>query len=224
MRIVLLPGLDGTAKLFNRFIAAAPPDVSLAALALPSEDLTYEQLADRIDSTLPEGQIVLVAESFSGPLALALTERRIFAGVVLCNSFVVAPRPWALRWLALPALFTLPLPDFLLRRYMVGAGADDALVRALAAAVASVPSAVLASRVRSVLTVDAMNAFARSAVPILYLRGTEDRLVPDSAVRGMAAARHFPIARVPGPHLLLQANPVGAWEAILPFLDSLRAT
>jgi hypothetical protein len=31
------------------------------------------------------------------------------------------------------------------------------------------------------------------------------------------------IAQVPGPHLLLQANPVGAWNAVLPFLKSLPA-
>jgi len=37
----------------------------------------------------------------------------------------------------------------------------------------------------------------------------------------LAGGRIFPGAHVPGPHLLLQANPVGAWNAVTPFLQSL---
>lgn len=144
------------------------------------------------------------------------------ARLVFCNSFVVAPWSRAPRWLVSAMLFKFPLPSFLLRRYMLGSTADDELLRELAATVASVPSAVLASRVRSVLGVDETTTFARCTMPMLYVRGMQDRLVPDSALRRMAAARQIRTARVPGPHLLLQANPVGAWKAIVPFLESLR--
>jgi pimeloyl-[acyl-carrier protein] methyl ester esterase len=68
-QIVLLPGLDGTGKLFKRFIAAAPPDVSVTAIALPPQALDYAELADYAARSLPDGEgLVLVAESFSGPL------------------------------------------------------------------------------------------------------------------------------------------------------------
>ena len=218
--IILLPGLDGTANLFRRFIETAPPDITVQPLPLPAEPLTYDQLADRISKALPQGPVVVVAESFSGPIAVALAERHQIAALVFCNSFVAAPRWRVLRWFILPILFTLPPPAFLLRRYMVGSEADDTLVRDVATTVASVPAKILADRLQSVITVDKTDAFRASTVPTLYLRGTEDRLVPESAVRRMAAARSMTVVRLRGPHLLLQANPRGAWDAIVRFLES----
>jgi pimeloyl-ACP methyl ester carboxylesterase len=220
-QIVLLPGLDGTGRLFKRFIAAAPERFSVTAIALDPRALSYDELADRVARELSEREpLVVIAESFSGPLALALAQRLSLTALVFCNSFVVAPRWRALRWLTFPILFGLPLPRFFLRRYMLGATADEALVDDVAAVVASVSPAVLASRLRLVLDIDEADAFARCTVPALYIRGTEDRLVPESAWRRMAAVRPMSIAHVPGPHLLLQANPVGAWSAIFPFLKS----
>lgn len=220
--IILLPGLDGTGKLFRWFIAAAPPHVSVTSIALPSEALNYDDLADSVAHNLPVGEpLIVIAESFSGPLALALAQRRPLAALVFCNSFVTAPRTRALRCVVVPEFFGLPLPRLLLRRYMLGQDADDALVDDVAEVVASVPASLLTSRLRLVLNADEADAFALCTVPTMYVRGTEDRLVPDSSWRRMAAVRPMSIAHVPGPHLLLQANPVGAWEAISPFLKSL---
>ena len=214
--------MDGTAKLFARFIAAAPSNVSITPIPLPAEPLTYAELTDRLAGALPDGRLVIIAESFSGPLAVALAERHSVAALVFCNSFVAAPRSRALRWLVLPFLFKRPVPAFLLRRYMLGRIVDEMLVRDVAAAIASVPASVLASRVNSVLRLEEVEGFSRCEVPTLYLRGTDDHLVPDSAWRRMAAVRPITTSYVPGPHLLLQANPVGAWKAIVEFLDSLR--
>jgi len=222
--IILLPGVDGTGQLFARFIAAAPRPFAVTSIALPPEVSSYNELADHVARNLPVGEpVVVIAESFSGPLALALTVRRPIAALVLCNSFVGAPRWRQLRWLIWPVLFQFRLPRFLVRRYMVGEAADDALVDQVVQVVASVPASVLAARLRCVLNTDEAGSFARCTVPTLYVRGTEDRLVPESASRRMAAVRAMSIAHVRGPHFLLQANPEGAWKAITPFLDSLRA-
>jgi pimeloyl-ACP methyl ester carboxylesterase len=77
---------------------------------------------------------------------------------------------------------------------------------------------VLASRVKSVLRLDELDALSQCDVPMLYLRGTEDRLVPDAAWRGMSAARPMTTSHMPGPHMLLQTNPTGAWKATMEFL------
>lgn len=222
--IVLLPGLDGTGQLFARFIVAAPPQFAVTSIALPPEALSYNELADHVARNLPVGEpVVVIAESFSGPVALALAVRRPVAALVLCDSFVAAPRWRPLRWFIWPVFFELRLPRFLVRRYMVGEAADDALVDHVAEVVASVPGSVLAARLRCVLNTDEVGSFARCTVPTLYIRATEDRLVPESASRRMAAVRPMPIAHVSGPHFLLQANPVGAWNAVTPFLKSLPA-
>lgn len=224
MRIALLPGLDGTGRLFKRFLSAAPPHLSLTALSLPEEPSTYEDLADSVAGNLPDGEpLVLIAESFSGPLAVTIAERRSISALVFCNSFVVPPRSRGLRWLALPAFFMLPMPPLLMRRYMLGPGADDALVDDVTKVVASVPASVLASRVRLVLNTDKADAFARCPAPTLHLRSTGDRLVPDAAWRRMATIRPMTTVQMSGPHFLLQANPVAAWSAISPFLKSSAA-
>jgi pimeloyl-ACP methyl ester carboxylesterase len=185
------------------------------------EPLRYDELANWVARVVPDAPIVVIAESFSGPLAVSLAERRPVAALVFCNTFVVTPRSSALQWLASPLLFRLPMPGFLLRRYVLRADADDTLVREVSDAVAAVPAAVLAFRLRLVLAVDATDTLARCVTPALYLRGTEDRLVPELASDRMVSARRMRIVPVAGPHLLLQANPLGAWQAIVPFLDSL---
>jgi hypothetical protein len=60
---VLLPGLDGTGDLFAPFIAAAPSRCVLQQLRLPHDKvLGYFELAEWVQSRLPDGDLVLVAE------------------------------------------------------------------------------------------------------------------------------------------------------------------
>lgn len=82
--------------------------------------------------------------------------------------------------------------------------------------VASVPANVLAARLRSVLRTDVSSIVAASTVPVTYLRGTDDRLVSEASVRAVceAARGRVSVARIPGPHLLLQVCPDSAWRSI----------
>ena len=216
-RIVLLPGLDGTGALFEDFVRAAPLGVSLEIIAIPPESLGYSELVDRLGPTLHlTADTILVAESFSGPLAILLAARYGVAALVLCNSFVVHPRARMFRVLAVSFLFRIRPPIALLRRYLVGPRASRELLARIRAALATVAPAVLASRVRTVLSVDVASQLAVCTMPLLYLRGTHDRLVPNSSVDAVVSAASVPVsvARVDGPHLLLQTAPEAAWQAI----------
>jgi len=71
----------------------------------------------------------------------------------------------------------------------------------VATTIASVAPAVLARRIRSVLALDDARRFAQCTVPTLYLRGRDDRLVPDSSWRSMSRLRPLTIAEIPGPRL-----------------------
>lgn len=225
-RIVLLPGMDGTGTLFDRFRAAAPPHVRLDVVPLPVEALSYAEVAEAIApvaALTPE--TVVLGESFGGPLALMLAARSPVAAVVLVNSFIRSPVPPRVARLATPMFFRLRPPEAMLRRLLVGMDADAGLVRELRAALDRVPAKVLAARVREIAGVDAggaLDALARARRPLLYLRATADRVVRDASVEAIRArAPHLVVTRVPGPHLLLQASPATAWEAIAPFLDTL---
>jgi hypothetical protein len=58
---VLLPGLDGTATLFHRFIDAASAGVDLHPVRLPAEPFTYDRLADRIANQVAGPHLLLQA-------------------------------------------------------------------------------------------------------------------------------------------------------------------
>ncbi|HJU69015.1 MAG TPA: alpha/beta fold hydrolase [Gemmatimonadaceae bacterium] len=214
---MLLPGLDGTGALFDGFVRVAPPGVHPEVVSLPSESFSYAELAECLAPTLRlTPDTVLLAESFSGPLAISLAARHPVAALVLCNTFVAPPRSRIFRAFAIPRLFHMRPPASLVRRYLVGPAASDGLVTQIRAAIESLPPSVLAGRVQAVLTVDVASQLARIGAPILYLRGTEDRLVPESSVRAVIAAASVPVSvvRLAGPHLLLQTSPMAAWDAI----------
>jgi pimeloyl-ACP methyl ester carboxylesterase len=218
--IVLLPGLDGTCKLFAPLIAHIPAGVPVTSVALPTRPVSYERLIQSVE--LPESErLVLVAESFSGPLAVGLAQRHRVAAIVFCNSFVSSPRSSALGLFVTPFIFRVRVPQILLRHFLVGKTASADLVQLVADTIETVPRKVLEERLRCVFNVDVSIPFSRLDVPILYLRSTEDRLVPDSSCQHMAALRRVSVARLSGPHLLLQTHPMDAWNSIAHFLASI---
>jgi pimeloyl-ACP methyl ester carboxylesterase len=221
IRLLLLPGLDGTGALFSRFLDAAPSDVRTEVVPLPADLVGYPELVQYFTSRLEVGpDTILLAESFSGPLAISLAARHKLAGLILCNSFAVSPRSPLLGALAAPFLFRLPAPPFLLRHFLVGPEASTDTVRWVRGVLASVSRHTLTGRLSAVLAANAMADLGRCRAPILYLRGLDDRLVPETSIAALAAAASIPVevARIPGPHLLLQVAPDRSWEAIRPFL------
>src|SRR5262249_21163064 len=96
--LVLLPGMDGTGVLFQPFITSLGTGVNARTIRYPNEkQLDHAELASFARSTLPSGMpVVLVGESFSGPVAVLLAAESGWdvRAVVLCASFVRNPRPW----------------------------------------------------------------------------------------------------------------------------------
>lgn len=82
MRIILLPGMDGTGILFRPFVQelrkGLPEEVSVQVLSYPADQvLSYGQLIEDVARRLPaQEEIILLAESFSGPIAYALASRQ----------------------------------------------------------------------------------------------------------------------------------------------------
>lgn len=215
---ILLPGLDGTGDVFGRFVAAAPAELPVRVQRLPSErPRSYVELVDALLSLLPLEPFALIAESFSGPLAVLIASRcpRVRA-VVLCATFVRAPLPRALAHL--PEFFwKRPPPQSVLQLFMTGG--DRRLAADVREAVATVDGAILHSRVEAILNVDVTAELESLTQPLLYIRAERDRLIParcaDVIRRAKPSAR---VATVDGPHLILQARPEASWRQIAPFL------
>ena len=216
---ILLPGLDGTATLFEPFVAATPEGFPVRPLALPNDrPRDYGELLTWILPQLPAEPFALIAESFAGPLALLVADRcpRVTA-VVLCASFVEAPLP---RFLArLPDFFwNHPPPRPFVSFFLTGG--NQALSDAVRDAVASVPSRVIAHRVAAALSVDVTAELERFARPLLLLTAKLDRVVPARCAQRVRAMKPSArIVEVVASHLVLQSRPADAWGHIAPFLE-----
>ena len=96
--LVVLPGLDGTARMLSVFADAARPHFSsVQVIAYPRhKPLGYRALEELVRAQLPtEGAFVLLGESFSGPIAMSIAGNPPagLVGLVLSTTFSKAPIP-----------------------------------------------------------------------------------------------------------------------------------
>ena len=230
--LALLPGLDGTGDLFADFIAALPESWTATTVAYPTDRfLRYVELRPLVSAAVPQiERFVLIAESFSAPLAVwyAATNPYNLAAVVLCAGFVRNPlHGWsgALRPLVKPWFFKLTPPRTILEYFLVGQHVPAALLRNLRQTLQRVSPSVLSGRVQEVLNCDARDELRRTTVPLLYLEATYDRLISLSCKDEFSQLRPDTVLRsVPAPHLILQREPQKAATVIMAFINSLPSS
>jgi pimeloyl-[acyl-carrier protein] methyl ester esterase len=230
LKLVLLPGMDGTGELFSEFIAALPDTFEVMTVRYPTERyLPYSELEHIVRAACPiSGPFILVAESFSTPLAIqyAATNPANLAGVVLCAGFATSPvRGWRrfLGSLLAPLVFRVPLPNLAAKLWLVGSDAPTSLLTAVRGTISSVQPRVLVTRLRAVLKCEVRADLSQIAVPILYLQAKGDRLVSASCLEDVRRINpQVKVASLDGPHLLLQRQPQIAAEAVVEFARSCR--
>jgi pimeloyl-ACP methyl ester carboxylesterase len=210
--LVLMPGLDGTGLLFERFVSALPPNIRTRIIEYPTIAASLEEHAALVAERLPVSSVVLLAESFSGIVALYLLRKHhvLAEKVIFVASFGSAPRRY-LRMLLpfFPALaWSIPLiPGAAWRFFCMGEGATPADIAWLKGVLTPVNPRVVAHRLKLVASAKIADA-PRIDVPAYYLQAEGDRLVPRGAAEHLRRLfSHFTLMRVPGPHFLLQASP-----------------
>jgi len=226
--LVLLPGMDGTGDMFAPFVAALGRSCKTLCVRYPGDvALGYAELEALVRTQLPAtGRYVVLGESFSGPIAASLLAAPPpgLVGVVLCCSFVRNPRPQLAAFGGLLNLVPLKAaPVVAMAAVLLGKYSTASLRHALAAALAQVSQATLRARMRAVLQVDVRASLAAAQVPVLYLQARQDYLMPASAaVDVQASLPSTTVVAIDGPHLLLQACPEAAADAVLGFMRGLK--
>ncbi len=226
--LVLLPGMDGTGELFGPLIEALGTDVATVVVRYPDRPLRYSEHEAIARDNLPKDRpFVLLGESYSGPIAVSLAAAAPpgLLGYVLSTSFVVCPRPILKRIRPLLGLAsTRIVPASLAAAFTLGRFATTDLREAQTRALRSVSAWTLAARLQNMADVDVREKLRDVKVPKLYLRATEDRLVPNGAGRLFEQlASNARVIDVVGPHFLLQANPTDASREIRCFLAEVAA-
>jgi pimeloyl-ACP methyl ester carboxylesterase len=216
MKLILLPGMDGTGDLFGPLLQALPRRLEPVVVRYPNnEPLTYRELEEYVRSYLPTNeQYVIVGESFSGPIAISLSASnpRRLVSLILCCSFARNPHP---KFAALKSLIGIfpsrGVPSMLASFVLLGSESNEERQSELESALTKVAPEVIRMRLREVLAVDVTSKLAEIASPIMYMRATRDRIVPKSALEEIREhAPRIHVVEIDGPHFLLQAKATSA--------------
>jgi pimeloyl-ACP methyl ester carboxylesterase len=229
LRLLLLPGMDGTGELFAGLLSALPAGAEASPVRYPSRRVApNSELVSIIHREAKRlTPCVLVAESFSTPLAIqyAAASPENVQAVVLCAGFASNPAGGWLRPMAgllAPALFHLRLSNAAIEKFLLGADAPPLLLQQVRRAIASVSAHVLANRLRTALATDVRAQLPAVQAPILYLQASHDRLVrPRSLDEIRQIEPEIEIATVNGPHMILQREPQRCAEEIVRFVEGL---
>jgi pimeloyl-[acyl-carrier protein] methyl ester esterase len=227
--LLLLPGFDGTGELFAPFLPALG-DQHDVTIARYRDEKSFDDYLDTACALLHGHDNVLIAESFSGPIALALMARfpnRIRCAA-LCVTFVVAPHR-ALTRLArlLPAsFFDAHLGQrAILRQFCLGRECSPALEDKALSVIRSVDGSTIKQRFNVLADIDMRRVASTITTPTLILRATQDRVVNRVRYQQLIdALPHATVQDVDGPHLLLQTRAQSCADAILQFIDTAHAT
>lgn len=222
--LVLLPGMDGTGKLFAPFVAAIGMEFQTRVVEYPThEPLGYQQLESIVRTALPsEGDFAILAESFSGPIAISIAKScgPRLKGLVLVCTFARNPLPAFTAIKNVIGFLPVVVPPVrILSYFLYNLFSTPVLRTALARALVGVSRSTLAARVRAILSVDVSSELKAIVVPTIYLQASRDRLVPRAASK--LISQLCPVARVisvDGPHLLLQAVPIETAQIVTAFL------
>jgi len=225
--LVLLPGLDGTGLLFRPLLKALPANIRPIVVSYPTDRiLGYEELLPIVLNALPkDAPFVLLGESFGGPLSLliAASKPKGLKALILCASFVSCPHHFVPTWAA-PLVRAFPFrafPKFAQLKALLGGYANDELQALSDEALSSVDPEVFAHRTREVIRVNVSSALAACDLPILYIQGKYDFVVPSEnfkRINRIKSAVQF--VQIPAPHMVLQTQPELAADAINKFVEN----
>ncbi|MBL1276705.1 MAG: hypothetical protein COB30_011510 [Ectothiorhodospiraceae bacterium] len=223
-KIILLPGLDGTGELFGPLLSVVEEKRIVSVIRYPEDKiLTYDELVDYVGDIIKnENAIYIVAETFSGPIAITLLSkfRNIIKGIILVVSFISPPRKLLLTFVKLmPFTFLLrfEIPDFFIKRYFLGKDIDRHVVERFKKSIKGVHAEVLKARLIQISTLD-IHSFERvKHGDIHYLQASADMLVKADSLLALARVLNINSVVVDGPHFLLQAKPVECGELIIKY-------
>ena len=234
VRLLLLPGMDGTEILFGPLRRSLPTHLDVEIVSYPQRGPTdYGALLASalaaIDAAPIDARFVVLGWSFGGPLAMRIARLRPsrVRALVLVSTFVACPLPWLrrVRWLLIGPVvgavrFARRLPLWLLRP------PSDPLRRDKAELWRTVPASALAARAREIACVDARADLVACQQPALCIVAEQDSVVPVTCAEEIAKLLpHAETLSLRGGHFALYAEAQRAADAIAGFVASrIRAT
>lgn len=226
MKLVLLPGLDGSGQLFSQLCRQLNKDFETIVLSYPPDKvMTYLELEHLLKDELPDTPYLLLGESFGGPLAMLPSKRANsnLKGIVLCATFINNPRPWPtllFEPLLKPKYLREDIPVWCIKRFLLGGSSDKVLIKNIQIVNRVLNPEVIHSRLKEIIDIDVSDILEECELPILYLRAKKDWVVHESSMKIIRTlGENVTVQSLDAPHMLLQTYPEEAAGYIRNFID-----
>ena len=188
--LVLMPGLDGTGKLFAPIIPLLEPHFELVIVTYPDLD-SFSDYVDCAQRQLPiTPGFSLLAESFSGPVAMTLMAQQPgqIGPSVLAATFARSPLAALTRMTNYvpEQMFSIgALSEFCLDVYELDED-DPSETQPLPLNITEqIDGVLLKNRISALSRIDISALLPDIEVPVLYLRAQRDRIVSESDAQMM---------------------------------------
>lgn len=223
--LVLLPGLDGTGRLFEPFIHRIESDTHI--IPLPEAGPQHAAaLVAHISREMPDEPMVLLAESFSGGLVPSLLETTgdTIRAVIFVASFVSSPGSVRLtlgtRLLPFRRVITSTIFKPLMHSLLIGKQAPPETRALFSDVMKQIPRSTLSDRMKTMARYRKPDRWPW--IPSFYIRASNDRLVSrDKLDEIRCLVGELTVYEVEGPHLILQTAPETCAQIVNTILSSL---
>ncbi|UPT78193.1 alpha/beta hydrolase [Sulfurovum sp. XGS-02] len=216
MKLVLLPGLDGTGDLFKPLTDVLPSSIRVQVIDYDLKNKqSYNDLVKYVISSLPKEDFILLAESFSGPIAyqIALRKPKQLKSLILVATFLENPRPLLLKFIPNSRIFSLPIPTLIIKLFFLGFSAKTEIIDLFKTTIKKVSPNVIVYRLKEIAQLKTLDKSFE--LRTTYIQASNDKLVPNKSLRSwQKICKNINIFQVNGNHFILQASPSRCAEII----------
>lgn len=224
---IYLPGFHGTDSLYSELVrnlegrSSDSHSITYPVTLSQDYETLYQWLVEELDLSHPR---VIIAESFSSPLAIRLAAEfpHSVKALIIAGGFCSSPLPAILSALPFQPLMMLNPPKRFIRYFLLDDTSEKELIDKVAESTSALPSKTFAQRVRAILSLKAEPCETQVQAATLLIQASRDQVLDKNTQLIMQS--HLPHARVhwiDSPHLIFQQYPVYCSELISSFLDTL---
>ncbi|WP_444897581.1 alpha/beta fold hydrolase [Microbulbifer sp. EKSA008] len=225
MKVLLLPGLDGTGTLFSGLSKALPKQWTTETICLsklPGD--SYLTQAQSIAKSFLNEKTHIIAESYSGRIAyeLSLLAPEKILSITFIASFISSPSLLSkAAQLAPISLIDCPsLTKITLNFFGFNGKGSDILIDSTYNALLNTNRGKLKQRLHNIASISQPSQ--RLEIPAVYIRPDRDRLVSKKAVIDISAIYiNLNVIDIPGGHFIAQAHPNKVARIIMNFAEGL---
>jgi len=238
IRLVFLPGLHGTAELFDNLLTQLQSQKQILkvnfhtlCVSYPTHiSQSYQSLFNWLSEHLTldnhsGSQSIIIAESFSSPLAIRLADKfpQTIKGIVIAGGFCSSPFHSHFSLLPLRLLFMMPPPSRIIQYFLTGPHCSTHLMNQILTILKKVSSKNLTERVRSILLLAEKPLPTIPNTPTLLLQAESDNLISWDTQNILQQHLPHSISHwLPTDHLLLQLSPESSVSHIITFINQLH--